>query len=229
MQEKKVFAKGVGFQKLFVFFIIGCVFGTYYEMILNLIRHYIHYKDIFWETRQGVIYGPFSPVYGLGAVIITWVLAEKNHKWWQTLIYGALLGGVVEYVASLLQEWFTGTSSWNYSAMSLHINGRTTIPIMLVWGIFCVFFIKILYPFISKLVEKLPYKQATIVLNICVILLSLDMFISFSAVIRQSLRRDNIPAYTFYGEFLDKYYTDERLSKAYRNMWVVKKKWLTSL
>ena len=223
MKEKKTFAKGICFQKLFIFFVIGCLFGTYYEMILNFVRHLIKNGEIFWETRQGLIYGPFSPVYGIGAVIIIWLLAEKNYKWWQTLIYGSLLGGITEYSLSLIQEIFAGTRSWDYSKYILDINGRTTLPIMLLWGLICLLFVKVLYPPISKKIESLPYKPATIILNICVVLLSIDMFISFSAGIRQDLRRKEIPPYTFYGKFLDKYYTDERLAKVYKNVWVVNK------
>ena len=31
MAEKKIFAKGYCFAKIFIFFLIGCIIGTYYE------------------------------------------------------------------------------------------------------------------------------------------------------------------------------------------------------
>ena len=46
----------------------------------------------------------------------------------------------------------------------------------------------------------------------------LNMFISFSAVIRQNFRRNDVKPFTHYGKFLDKYYDDERLKKTYNNM-----------
>ena len=107
--EKRIFASGLGFDKLFIIFVIGCLFGNYYERILNLVRHYLKDGSIFWEVRRGVIYGPFSPVYGMGAVLMTKLLAGKNDKWYITLIKGALLGGSFEYLTSFLQETFTGT------------------------------------------------------------------------------------------------------------------------
>ena len=30
--EKRIFASGLGFDKLFIIFVIGCLFGNYYEM-----------------------------------------------------------------------------------------------------------------------------------------------------------------------------------------------------
>lgn len=225
MKEKRIFAKGICFDKLFIIFLIGCIFGNYYEMILNLVRHYLRDGSIFWEVRRGLIYGPFSPVYGMGAVIITKLLADKKDAWYITLLKGSILGGSFEYLISFLQETFTGTTSWNYSKKILDINGRTTIPIMLLWGILSLIFVKLVYPFISKQIEKIPYNVGKPILRILVIIISLDMLVSFTAIIRQSLRREGYPPYTIIGETCDKIYTDERLKKAYPNMKVRSKKW----
>lgn len=216
--EQTTFAKGKCFQKLFIIFIIGCLFGNYYEMIMNLIKHYLKDRAIFWEVRRGVIYGPFSPIYGAGAVVMTYFLADKNHKWYQTFLYGAILGGFAEYIIGFLQETFIGTISWDYSGYFLNINGRTTIPIMLIWGFICLIFVKFIYPTLSKLIEKIPVKPGKIIFNICVVLLTIDMAVSWTALIRQALRRNDIPPFTIVGEFYDKVYTDERLKKAFPNM-----------
>ena len=216
--EKRIFTSGLDFNKLFIIFVIGCLFGNYYEMILNLVRHYLRDGSIFWEVRRGVIYGPFSTGYGMGAVLMTKLLVGKNNKWYITLIKGALLGGSFEYLTSFLQETFTGTTSWNYSKKILDINGRTTIPIMLLWGLLSVVFIHFIYPWLSKKIENIPRNIGKPILVVFVVFLSLDMFISFTAVIRQSLRREGYPAYTYLDEFYDKFYTDERLKKVYPNM-----------
>lgn len=222
--EEKIFAKGICFQKLFIIFVIGCIFGYYYEMIFNLIHDLIKEGTIFWEPRRGVIYGPFSPIYGAGAVIMTICLAEKNHKWYQTFIYGSLLGGAAEYIIGFLQETFTGMVSWDYSDMFLNINGRTTIPFMLFWGLLALVFIKFIYPPISKFIESIPYEKGKMILNIFVIFLSINMLISYTALIRQALRRNDYPPFTIIGEFYDKIYTDERLKKAFPNMVLPEKK-----
>ena len=45
-----------------------------------------------------------------------------------------------------------------------------------------------------------------------------DMLISFSALLRQNLRRHDIPPYTVIGEIYDKVYTDEFLHHYFPNM-----------
>ena len=216
--KKEVFAKGLSKEKLWCIFIIACIFGCYFEMIKNLIEHFISNGDLFWERRSGLIYGPFSIVYGVGAVLLTIFLINKNYKSFNIFIFGGLICGFLEYLINFLQEKFIGTISWDYSDQFLNINGRTTIPIIIGWGLLCLVFVKIIYPFLSRIIEKIPKKIGTVILRVLIIFLIIDMFISFSALIRQFLRRKDVKPFTIYGELLDKYYTDERLAKAYPNM-----------
>ena len=49
-------------------------------------------------------------------------------------LMGSVIGGVYEFIASYIQEKFTGTIGWDYSKLLLNIDGRTTIPFMFFWG-----------------------------------------------------------------------------------------------
>ena len=53
---------------------------------------------------------------------------------------------------------------------------------------------------------------------ILLVVITIDMFISFSACIRMGLRHEGYKPLTGYGEFLDKVYNDERMKKSYTNM-----------
>lgn len=218
--HEPIFAQGVCFKKLLFIFVIACIIGTYYEQILTLIKGYFRQGIIIWESRRGVIYGPISPIYGAGAVIMTYFLARKNHTWHQTFLYGAILGGSFEYIISYLQETFVGTVSWDYSNHFLNIHGRTTIPFMIFWGICAVIFVKLVYPFISNLIERIPYKTGNTLSKILVIFLSLDMIVSWTALLRQTMRRNGTEPMTVVGKFYDYYYTDEFLKQYFPNMMV---------
>lgn len=217
-KDDKIFAKGICFNKLLFIFVIGCIFGAYYEQILNLVLTYVKDGTIFWETRRGVIYGPLSPIYGAGFVIMVYYLANNKYKWYDILLRGALIGGIFEYLISFLQEKFIGTVSWDYSGYFLNINGRTTIPYMLFWGLLCLIMIKKVYPLFSKYIEKIPYNLGKLLSRFLVVFLVLDMTISWSALIRQDLRRIGIPPYTFIDSFFDEHYSDDDLKKYFPNM-----------
>lgn len=215
---KKIFGSNLGFQKLFMIFVIGSIFGCYYEMIINLVIEIFKNGKLVWETRSGVLYGPFSIIYGIGIAIITKLFANKNLKWYQIIIFGALFGGICEYVLGYIQEITIGTKSWDYSTHILNFNGRTSIPVMFGWGIGIFIYIRFIYKHLSEIIEKIPYRFGVTIMYILLIFLSIDIFISYSALIRRNLRRHGIPPYTLYGEFLDKNYPDQKLEKAFPKM-----------
>ncbi len=224
INENKKFASGRCFYKFFWIFLFGCVFGAYYEELLNLFMHYHFTHELVWQLRRGVIWGPISPVYGFGAIIMIGIIGRKKKKDWQIILEGALLGGSFEYLISFLQETFLGTVSWDYSNEILNINGRTTIPFAIVWGLLALVLVKFFYPTISNIVESFPVKFGKILTNILIVLLAFDFTISWGAVIRQSFRQNGYPAATFIGKFFDNYFSDDVLKKSYTNMKVIEVK-----
>lgn len=220
MKEKK-FAEGLCFQKLFWIFLLGSIFGAYYEQILNLFIHYHYHHEIVWQLRRGVIYGPISPIYGAGAVLFLSFFVRKNQSDFKIFLEGALLGGFFEYSVSFLQEFFLGTVSWDYSNDFLNIHGRTTIPYMIVWGLLAYLLVKVVYPLISSTIESFPVKFGNIFTYILLVLVVLDFAVSWGSLLRQSMRHQGMPPVTFLGDFFDRYYDDEVLDKYYANMKVI--------
>ena len=79
------------FFNLFWLFTIGCVFG----LVIETIYHFILFGE--YQDRAGFLWGPFSPIYGFGVVIVTVLL---NHLWQSNwlLIFcsSAVIGGAFE-------------------------------------------------------------------------------------------------------------------------------------
>lgn len=207
--ETKVFAKGYCFVKIFVFFLLGCVIGTYYEEIF----WYIRFHE--WVDRQGVFYGPFSPIYGLGVCTFVVFLGRnaEQRSWLKTWAWSALIGGCTEYITSLIAEKIFGSTIWDYSHLFLNINGRTTLPFMVFWGLGGMVLMKVVYPFVSRWLEKVPYKIGRTVYSIALILMILDLFLSYGAMGRRVMRNQGIPPRTFLGEFFDRAYPDEYIDR----------------
>lgn len=222
--KNQKFAEGFCFQKLFWIFLLGSIFGAYYEQILNLFIHYHYHHEFVWQLRRGVIYGPISPIYGAGAVLFTLFLMKKEKSNFQVFVKSAFIGGFFEFLVSFLQETFLGTVSWDYSNEFLNICGRTTIPYMCVWGLLGLLFARIIYPTISRIIESFPQKFGMVFTNILFILLLLDFVISWGALFRQMFRHQGYEPVTFVGKFFDRYYGDDVLKKYYTNMKVIEVK-----
>lgn len=217
-ESSQKFAEGLCFRKLFFIFLIASVIGTIYEDLLIFVRTFLETGVGVWMMHRGVIYGPFNVIYGFGAALMCWLLLRKPYKNWQIFLYSALMGGAVEYLLSLGQELVIGTRSWDYSNQILDINGRTTLPIMLIWGAMGLVFIKVVYPWVSSLIEKIPPAVGENLFIILLIFMIFNMVVSWSALIRQNLRHHEIRPLTPIGEFYDRYYPDEFLRKYFTNM-----------
>lgn len=201
---------------VFVFF-IGCILGNYYEQLLTLVKGILSSGQIIWVSRSGLLYGPFSPVYGFGAVLIVLLFCHRERPKIKTFLYGALFGGTYEYLASVFQERVFGTMSWDYSHELLNIGGRTTIPFTVFWGILVLVFVHYLFPYIKKMYFEIKPNVANAVFTGLLLFFVLNITLTVCATGRQSLRYRGIEAQTFIGEFCDKHYTDEYLADIYEN------------
>ena len=79
------------FYELFWIFFIGCFLGVVIESIwCVLTRGY-------YESRSGLIYGPFNLIYGFGALLMTIGLNPLQHKKDKTIFFfGFMIGTVFE-------------------------------------------------------------------------------------------------------------------------------------
>lgn len=214
----KLVVNNISLKKIFWIFLIASIIGAFYEETLLIIKGIINYSTIMWEPRRGVFWGPISPIYGMGAVLMCIVLVNEKDSLVKTFFKASILGGLTEYVISFLQEFFLGTTSWNYTGKFLNIGGRTTVPFMLFWGVLGICFVKIIYPALSRVIDIISNKFGTNITVIIFIILSIDIFISWSALIRQTLRHNSIEPITIVGKVYDKYFDDDYILEKFPNM-----------
>lgn len=211
-KKKGVFAEGFCFYKVFLLYVIGCMIGVYYEEILTVCR------TGEWLSRQGIIYGPFNPVYGLGFLAFTVLLCRNlKRKWWLTYVYSCFIGGAAEVITSLISEYVFKVNAWDYSDKFLNIMGRTTIPFMLFWGLGGLIFVKLVYPGFSKLIELIPKHIGNLIMPTFLIFVLLSHVISYSALFRYGTRAEGQPASNAIEAVLDKYYDDDLMKQYYEN------------
>ncbi len=203
------FAEGFCFYKWFLVYVIGCMIGTYYEEILTFCR------SGQWLSRQGIIYGPFNPVYGAGFLAFGYLLCRNaKRKWWITYIYSCLIGGIVEAISSLIGEYVFQANAWDYSDKFLNIMGRTTIPYMLFWGAGGLIFVKVIYPALSKFIELLPRRIGNVIMPSFLIFVILSHVVSYTALFRYGTRSEGRAASNVVEQVLDEHF-DDRLMKQY--------------
>lgn len=198
--------------KIFVIFMIGSIIGYVVEMIVALVQngHFV--------SRQGLIYGPFTPVYGIG-ILVYYVFFHfmKNRDKKIVFIASMILGGVTEYLCSYIQEKVFGTISWDYSNWIFNINGRTTLIHCTYWGFAGLLYVSYIEPLIPKIEELIKSHKVKVMTGTVAIFMLFNITISSMAAIRQKERINNIPAQSHMDTILDNMYPDEYMDRVFAN------------
>ena len=212
-KEDKPFAYGFCFTKLFYLFVIGSFIGTILETI------WAFCVDGHFEMRVGMVYGPFIPVYGGGACFLTAAL-YKLYKLNDTLVFviSAFVGAGFEYFCSWLQEQMFGTVSWDYSDTPFNLDGRTNLMYALIWGFLGLVWVRYLYPWTAKLIEKIPKRAGAIITTFLIVFMAFNGFVSVTATARWTHRTEGVPASNSFEEYLDEKFDNEKMEFLFPGM-----------
>lgn len=198
--------------KVFIIFMIGCILGYVVEMIVALVQngHFV--------SRQGLLYGPFTPVYGIG-ILVYYIFFRivKNRDKKIVFISSMILGGITEYLCSYIQEKAFGTVSWDYSNWLFNIDGRTTLIHCTYWGFAGLLYVSYIDPLIPKIEEVVRNHKVKIMATSVAIFMVFNVAISSMAAIRQKERQENIAANSKIDVFLDNTYPDEYMDEVFEN------------
>ena len=214
-----IFAEGICFEKLVWVFLVSAVLGDFIETL------YCRLLEGVWMSRSSVLYGHFSIVWGIGAVVLTLTLYRFSHMQNHVIfLIGTLIGGIYEYVCSLFTEMVFGAVFWDYSWMPLNIGGRTNLLYMAFWGLLGVVWIKFIYPRLSRAIEKIPMLLGKGITWFAIIFMTGNIMLSAMAMLRYTKRIDGIEASNIVEEFLDATYVDDRIEHVWPNMYFLKGK-----
>lgn len=211
--KEEVFAAGCGFYKLVSLFFIGAFLGDVTETI------FCRFTMGRWMSRSSVVFGPFSIVWGLGCAILTWILYRYREQSDRRLfLCGTILGGAYEYICSVFTEIVFGTVFWDYSKIPFNLGGRINLLYCFFWGFAAIIWMKVIYPFLAKWIEKIPIRIGKPLCMIMVIFMSINILLSGLALDRYSKRHDGLPAESGIAELMDDWFPDPYMERVYPNI-----------
>ncbi len=114
--------------------------------------------------KSGILYGPWTPVYGIGA-IITLIISEYFFKnlhlkiWQETIIVFIIITLVltfIEWLGGIGTEFLFKKSFWDYSKDPTSIGKYISIRMSIIWGIGAIIFIYFLNPMLKNFIGKIP-------------------------------------------------------------------------
>lgn len=133
-------------------------------------------------VNRGFLIGPYCPIYGHGALIMTLLLNRYLNDPVTLFIMIILCCSLLEYFTSYFLEKIFHTRWWDYSGYRFNINGRICLETMVPFGLFGLFIMYITNPFFLGLINKI---STPILIFLTIILLSVylvDNIISFKII-----------------------------------------------
>lgn len=165
------------------------------NQLMNLILFFIVYSFLGWVMEStvrtiserkiintGFLYGPFCPIYGIGALIILLFLERYKDNIFILFIISFIVLSSWEYIVGWLLEKIFKTKYWDYSDHKFNIQGRICLINSIAWGILGVAFVKYVHPFIENLIFKIPGKVLFVLTIIIGIYIIIDAIITMIKV-----------------------------------------------
>ncbi len=210
----------LNFFNLFWVFMVCCVLG----LIIEVIFHMVWVDPGVYQDRAGLLFGPFSPIYGFGAVLLTVALNRFYKKNFLVIfIVSAIIGGVFEAAVGWWMQTSFGAIAWAYSyellpgitdPMAILFAGRTSTPFMLMWGTLGLFWIKVCLPRLLKLINLIPWKMRYSLTAVVTALMLVNGVMTLQALdcwfCRVSGLEPSSPVEQFYAEHFDNAYMEHR-------------------
>lgn len=211
----------LNFFNLFWVFVICCVLG----LVIETVYHFVVVAPGEIQDRAGLLYGPFSPIYGVGAVLMT-VALNRFYKANPVIIFlvSAVIGGLFEAAVSLFMQFGFGAVAWDYSGSTIFglfpdpvaelFGGRTSTLFMCMWGVLGFVWIKLCLPWLLKLINLIPWQARYSLTTLCAVLMLVNAVMTLQSLEcwyqRESGLAPSSPVEEFYAEHYDDAYMANR-------------------
>lgn len=173
---------------LFLLFIVYSIIGWICEVITQLI-----YQRRF--VNRGFLIGPYCPIYGVGSIIMTFLISSDN-DYISVFLKSMAVCSILEYITSYLMEKMFKTRWWDYTKNKFNINGRVCLETMILFGLGGVIVVKIASPFILSKINLLHTLLLYIISLILFIIFVTDIVCSYNIInsfkkIPRNIRKDS--------------------------------------
>ena len=205
------------FFNLFWTFIVGCVVG----LIVEIIFHMVVVEPGVYQDRAGLLWGPFSPIYGVGAVLMTIALNRfKDRNIVFIFVVCTIIGGGFEYFVSWFMEVAFGASAWDYSDQFLGdiFGGRTCLLFASMFGLLGTVWIRLLLPVFLRLFNLIPWKWRYSVTLVCAAFMLVNCVMTLQALDNWGARAAGHVPEAGIEQFYAENFDDEYMANRFQSM-----------
>ncbi|HIY52262.1 MAG TPA: putative ABC transporter permease [Candidatus Olsenella avicola] len=205
----------LGWYQIVIIFFVGSMAGLLIEEVWMLVSAGLT------ENRVGLVWGPFSPLYGLGAVLLTvlsFFLRSRGAKGWQVFLVSALVGGVLEQFAGWSMSTFFDAESWTYLHLPDHITQWVAWRFLAAWGLLGLVWCRAVMPRLLYQIGMPTTRRQAVFVTLVAIYLVADVAMTLVCFDRKTERDAGEPPSNAFEQWVDTNYSDEFISSRFQNL-----------
>ncbi|MBE6469385.1 MAG: hypothetical protein E7001_05430 [Coriobacteriaceae bacterium] len=218
----------LNFFNLFWVFLVCCVVG----LVLEIIWHMVIVDPGVYQDRAGLLYGPFSPIYGFGALLMT-VALNRFYRANPLFIFlvSALIGGLFEVLVSWFMQLSFGAVAWDYKhatifglfpdPVAMLFDGRTSTLFAGIWGFLGLVWIRLCLPKLLELINLIPWRWRYSLTSVSAAVMIVNGFMTLGALDCWFERVSGVEPTTPIEHFYAKHYDNAFMEHRFQSMTIV--------
>lgn len=207
----------LGITVYIVVFIVASMLGLFAEEV------WMWHSQGRMENRAGVVWGPFSPLYGFGGLLFTVVLWNfRKASLAEVFLVSMGVGAAIEQSTGMAMEYFWHAQSWTYLGLPDAITQWICWSSILVWGVLGVVYARLVLPEIVWVVGEPSHRLQGAVVAVLVVAISVDLLATAYCFYRMGQRSLGIPPQNAVDVYVDGHFNDEFIEGRFQNLVVGK-------
>lgn len=171
------------------------------------------------ESRVGVVWGPFSPLYGFGALVFTVVLWNfRDSPWYEVFLVSMGTGAAIEQTTGLCMEYFWHAQSWTYIGLPDAITQWICWTSVLLWGVLGVVYGRVVLPEAVWIMGEPSSRVQAVVVGVLVALVSVDLIATAYCFFRMEQRALGIAPQNVVDVYVDSRMGDDFIENRFENL-----------
>ncbi|MBR2835695.1 MAG: putative ABC transporter permease [Coriobacteriales bacterium] len=206
--------KHVTFFQILIIFTVSSIGGLIIETF------WVRFDMGIWQSRYGMVWGPFSPLYGLGSIFLTLILWKiRKQPAWIIFLCSMAIGTLLEQLTGMLIDGLMNATSWSYASYPDAITEYVSVRMSIIWGLLGTVWCCYLMPEIIYRIGDTPNKPVyTLFIVLFTIYLTLDGVTTIAVGMRKAARDAGIPPQNIVDEYFDYRYNDEFMENRFQNL-----------
>lgn len=139
-------------------------------------------------VNRGFLNGPICPIYGVGVSAVLLLLEPFENNLVLLYVASVIVVTLIEGITGVALDKIFHHKWWDYSNQPLNIGGYVCMIFSLIWGVACVFIVKVFQPLIYKVMQLLPHTLGVVLIVVLSLVLFADLYVTASGILKFNKR-----------------------------------------